>query len=105
MRNKIGKDSMCGDVYIFLNKHRNRIKLLRYERGGIVIYAKMLDRGIIFWRMLRPLALSRKNILFCGNHDAAVRAAIVNSLVDGCKAMDVDSREWMRMSCSESQVM
>ena len=24
---------------------RNRIKLLHYEAGGMVIYAKMLDRG------------------------------------------------------------
>lgn len=28
-----------------LNKRRNRIKLLHYETGRIVIYAKMLDRG------------------------------------------------------------
>lgn len=36
---------MNGDVYIFVNKRRNRIKLLHYEAGGMVIYAKMLDRG------------------------------------------------------------
>ena len=44
---------------------------------------------------IRPLALGRKNYLFCGNHDAAVRAAIVYSLVDSCKALDVNPREWM----------
>lgn len=36
---------MNGDVYIFVNKRRNRIKLLHYETSGMVIYAKMLDRG------------------------------------------------------------
>ena len=41
VRNKIGGDPMNGVV----NKRRNRIKLLRYEIGGMVIYAKMLDRG------------------------------------------------------------
>ena len=45
VRNKIGGDPMNGDVYIFVNKRRNRIKLLHYETGGMVIYAKMLDRG------------------------------------------------------------
>ena len=45
VRNKIGADPMNGDVYIFVNKRRNRIKLLHYETGGMVIYAKMLDRG------------------------------------------------------------
>ena len=44
---------------------------------------------------IRPLALGRKNFLFCGNHDAAIRASIVYSLVDSCKALDVDPREWM----------
>ena len=33
-------------MYIFVNKRRNRIKLLHYETGGMVIYAKMLDRGM-----------------------------------------------------------
>ena len=45
VRNKIGGDPMYGDVYIFVNKRRNRIKLLHYETGGMVIYSKMLDRG------------------------------------------------------------
>ena len=45
VRNMIGGDPMNGDVYIFVNKRRNRIKLLHYETGGMVIYAKMLDRG------------------------------------------------------------
>lgn len=45
VRNKIGMDPASGDVYIFVNKRRNRIKLLHYETGGMVIYAKMLDRG------------------------------------------------------------
>lgn len=45
VRNKIGGDPMNGDVYIFVNKRRNRVKLLYYGTGGMVIYAKMLDRG------------------------------------------------------------
>ena len=36
VRNKIGGDPMNGDVYIFVNKRRNRIKLLHYETGGMV---------------------------------------------------------------------
>ena len=34
-----------GDVFIFINKNRNRIKLLRKEPGSLVIYAMMLDYG------------------------------------------------------------
>lgn len=45
VRNRIGGDPTDGDVYIFVNRRRNRIKLLHYETGGMVIYAKALDRG------------------------------------------------------------
>ena len=44
---------------------------------------------------IRPLALGLKNYLFCGSHDVAIRAAIVYSLVNSCKAMGIDPREWM----------
>ena len=44
---------------------------------------------------IRPLAIGRKNYLFCGNHDAAVRAAIVYSLFSCCKAHDIDVRTWL----------
>ncbi len=44
---------------------------------------------------IRPLALGRKNYLFCGNHDAAENAAIMYSLFGCCKASDVNPREWL----------
>ena len=34
-----------GDVFIFINKSRNRIKLLHMEPGGLVIYSKLLEEG------------------------------------------------------------
>ena len=42
---KLGKDPMSGDVFIFINKHRNHIKLLRWEEGGFVIFYKRLEQG------------------------------------------------------------
>ena len=46
-------------------------------------------------KAIRPLAIGRKNYLFCGNHDAAVRAAIVYSLFSSCKARGIDTRTWL----------
>lgn len=34
-----------GDVYIFMNKARNRIKFLHCELGGLVLYCKLLESG------------------------------------------------------------
>ena len=44
---------------------------------------------------IRPLAIGRKNYLFCGDDDAAQRAAIVYSLLASCKAHNVDERAWL----------
>lgn len=44
---------------------------------------------------IRPLAIGKKNYFFCGNHDAAVRAAIVYSLFSSCKAHGVDTHTWL----------
>lgn len=43
--NTMGLDPYNGDVYIFMNKSRNRIKLLHWEPGGLVIYSKLLEAG------------------------------------------------------------
>jgi transposase len=44
---------------------------------------------------IRPLALGRKNFLFCGNHDAAENTAMMYSLLGCCKACDINPREWL----------
>lgn len=44
---------------------------------------------------LRPLAVGRKNYLFCGDDEAAQRAAVVYSLLATCKAHGVDERAWL----------
>ncbi len=44
---------------------------------------------------IRPLAIGRKNYLFCGNDDAAQRAAVTYSLLATCKARGVDQRAWL----------
>ena len=41
-----------------------------------------------------PLALDRKNYLFCGNHEAARRTAVIYSLPGACKINKVNLVEW-----------
>lgn len=42
---KLGMDPMGGDLFVFINKKRNRIKLLRWEPGGFVLFYKRLEKG------------------------------------------------------------
>ncbi|MDR1369356.1 MAG: IS66 family insertion sequence element accessory protein TnpB [Dysgonamonadaceae bacterium] len=37
--------SSNGDVYVFFNRSRTRMKLVHWERGGYVVYYKRLERG------------------------------------------------------------
>jgi transposase len=41
------RNPLSGDVYVFLNRGRNRIKILHWESGGFILYYKRLERGTI----------------------------------------------------------
>ena len=41
------KNPLSGEVYIFINKTRNKIKLLHWESGGFVLYYKRLENGTL----------------------------------------------------------
>jgi transposase len=65
-------------------------KLSRYHLNG----RYRIDNNLVE-NAIRPLAIGRKNYLFCGNSDAAIRAAIVYSLIGSCKAAGVNPAEWL----------
>lgn len=39
------RNPISGDVFIFINKARNKVKLLRWEPGGFILYYKRLEAG------------------------------------------------------------
>jgi len=43
----MGQDPSNGNVYIFINRARDRIKLLHWEPGGMVLYSKLLEAGTL----------------------------------------------------------
>ena len=86
----IGTNAMCerlrsGDVFIFVNSSRNMMKMLRQEEGGLVLYS--IRRG--------QVQAEVQDGQGPGNHDAAVRAAIVYSLFSSCKAAGIEARAWL----------
>lgn len=62
---------------------------------------RCLEDGRLLWdnnlaeNVIRPIALGRKNYLFCGNHEAAVNMSVVCSLLATCKAHDVNPRDYL----------
>ncbi len=52
VQSEFRRDIRSGDVFLFLNRRRDRIKLLHWDRDGLVIWMKRLERGT-FQRPLR----------------------------------------------------
>ena len=45
VRNAMKANPLSGDVFIFVNRRRNRIKLLVWDRTGFVVWYKCLEQG------------------------------------------------------------
>ncbi len=85
---KVSPKSRCGSAIAYTYALLPRLS--RYVNNGRI----NIDNNLIE-NAVRPLAIGRKNYLFCGNDASAYRAAIVYSLIGTCKAAGVDPRIWL----------
>lgn len=44
-RDGLGQDPMSGDLYLYVNRHRTRCKVLFWDGTGLCIFQKRLARG------------------------------------------------------------
>jgi transposase len=42
----LGRDPLSGNLFVFRNRSAQRVKILWYDRDGMTIYYKRLDRGV-----------------------------------------------------------
>ena len=45
VQNELGESPVNGEVYVFINKTRNKVKLLHWAGSGFVLYYKRLESG------------------------------------------------------------
>jgi len=45
VKDQMGANPLDGSVYLFVNRRRDRLKMLVWESGGFMLYYKRLERG------------------------------------------------------------
>lgn len=68
VRNELGFDPLSGDVFVFIGKRGNQIRLLQWDRDGFAMYIKKLERGTFEWP---------------GGNDSAITSHQLNLLLQG----------------------
>jgi transposase len=49
IREQLGEDVFAGGIFVFLNKRHDRIKLLEWDRNGLWLHYKRLEKGTFEW--------------------------------------------------------
>ena len=45
VREELGKDPLCGSLFLFTNKRRTHAKMLWFDGSGVCVLAKRLEKG------------------------------------------------------------
>ena len=85
---KVLKRSLMGKAIAYTYPLMPRMRHYLYD-GRIFIDNNGAENA------LRPIVLTRKNMLFCGNQEAAKNTAVICSLLSSCKECGVNPREWL----------
>ncbi|MFT7487306.1 MAG: transposase [Candidatus Paceibacteria bacterium] len=49
IRDHLAEDVFAGGIFVFLNKRKDRIKLLAWDRNGLWLHYKRLEKGTFKW--------------------------------------------------------
>ncbi len=53
VRDRLAADPMSRHLFLFCNRHRNRLKVLVADESGMWVLSKRLDRGTFAWPSIR----------------------------------------------------
>jgi transposase len=91
-RSLIGADPLSGHLFVFLNRRRNRIKLLVWDRTGYVVVYKRLERGT-FAIPTEPA---------CGSRHVEIDAGELGLMLEGLDLRGARRRpRWYRLPGAE----
>ncbi len=62
VRNELGFDPLGGDVFVFLGKRLNQIRLLQWDRDGFAMYVKKLEQGTFEWPKGQEISITSQQL-------------------------------------------
>jgi transposase len=89
VRSKLNADPLSGDLFVFCNRLRNRLKILYFDSTGMWVFAKRLERGTFAW----PSTTASGGRL-------EMRYEELLLLLGGLDAKDLVERKWRRRNAS-----
>tara|TARA_B110000285_G_scaffold119976_1_gene135761 strand:- start:32 stop:412 length:381 start_codon:yes stop_codon:yes gene_type:complete len=94
VRNELKENPLSGDVFIFLNRRRNQVKLLCWENGGLAVYSKRLEQG--------TFELPSHN----GNNEkaTAITAQTLRFIIEGIQLKSVVKRKRFSLNKNHNNV-
>lgn len=85
VRNELSGDPMQGDLFVFCNRGRNRLKVLVYDTSGAWVLAKRLERGTFNWP---SVAIDQRRLEYSAEQFVL--------LLSGVDAVELRERKWRR---------
>lgn len=83
-----------GALFAFINKRRNRLKILYHDRTGVCVLAKRLETGTFSW----PVASS------AGASSLSLAPEALQLLLDGIDLRGAQMRPWYERQEKSSQI-
>jgi transposase len=75
VRSELGHDPLAGDLFVFVNRRRDFVKALYWDRDGLALWSKRLERGRFAPRPDGPAEIGREELVLLLE---GVRARVVS---------------------------
>ena len=89
VRSKLKANPLSGDLFVFCNRLKNRLKILYFDSTGMWVFAKRLERGTFAWPSATPSS---------GRLEMRYEELLL--LLGGLDAKDLVERKWRRRQAS-----